>query len=452
MNVCVENADFMKTNEYTLDLVAKRPDQLPREPLVSSGGENNRMEKQTMSVGQLKASETQDHRVARRKTKTKRVIIFFVAGPIVCAAIAILSHQLKPIAAQAHQSNAASPRKMTVSVVHPEKVPSTVTLDLPGQLQAYTDAPIFAQTSGYLRAWHFDIGAKVKANDILAEIDTPEVDQELTQAKAQFQVAQSALKLSLVTYQRNQDLFKRRVIAPQDLDTAADTYYENQATAEADEANIDRLRALEAFKLVRAPIDGIVTARDTDIGAYVAAGSGTQLFRVARTSPLRIYVNVPQELAQLVNISVEGDVTVPEFPGRTFPAHVTNVSGAVDPISRSLLTELQIPNETDELLPGAYAKVSLRLNGDRGLVTIPSNAWLFRRDGATVGVVQADGKVEIRKVTIQLNLGDKLEISQGLSDSDQVIVNPSDGLANGMIVSVIGPNQPPGTAHSLTTW
>jgi membrane fusion protein, multidrug efflux system len=409
-----------------------------------------------MSVSHLKARETQDHRSVRRKPKTKRVItkrviIFSLAGVIVCTAIAIFSHRVKPTGAQAHQLHAAASPEMTVSVVHPEKVSSTVILDLPGQLQAYTDAPIFAQTSGYLKAWHFDIGAKVKANDILAEIDTPEVDQELAQAKAQLQVAQSALNLSLVTYRRNQDLFNQRVIAPQDLDTAADTYYENQATVAADEANIDRLNALEAFKLVRAPFDGIVTARDTDIGAYVAAGSGTQLFRVARTSPLRIYVNVPQEFAQLVKIGDEGDLTVPEFPGRTFPAHVTNAAGAVDPISRSLQTELQIPNETGELLPGAYAEVHLRLNGDRGLVTIPSNAWLFRRDGATVGIVHPDGKVEIRKITIHLDLGNKLEISQGLSDLDQVIVNPSDGLANGMKVNVIGPNQPPGTAHSLTT-
>jgi RND family efflux transporter MFP subunit len=403
-----------------------------------------------MSVGDLEVDKTQEPKAAPQKNRARRTVIFFIAGAIVYIAIAIFSRQLEPTKTPAHQSNAASPPEMTVSVVHPEKVPSTVTLDLPGQLQAYTDAPIFAQTSGYLKAWHFDIGAKVKANDILAEIDTPEVDQELAQAKAQFQVALSALKLSQVTFQRNQDLFKRRVIAPQDLDTAADTYYENQATAAADEANIDRLNALEAFKLVRAPFDGIVTARDTDIGSYVAAGSGTQLFRVARTSPLRIYVNVPQELAQLVKIGVEGDVTVPEFPGRTFPAHVTDVAGAVDPTSRSLLTELQIPNETGELLPGAYAEVSLRLDGDRGLVTIPSNAWLFQRDGATVGVVHPDGKVEIRKITIQLNLGDKLEISQGLSESDQVIVNPSDGLANGMTVSVIGPNQPPETGHPVT--
>jgi membrane fusion protein (multidrug efflux system) len=403
-----------------------------------------------MSVSHLKASETQDHKTARPKTRRKRIIIFFAAGVIVCAAIAIFARQPKPNASQASESHAASPAEMTVTVVHPLKVSSTVRLDLPGQLQAYTDAPIFAQTSGYLKAWHFDIGAKVKANDILAEIDTPEVDQELAQAKAQLQVAQSALRLSQVTYQRNQDLFKRKVIAPQELDTSADTYYENQATAAADEANIDRLNALEAFKLVRAPFDGIVTARDTDIGAYVAAGSGTQLFRVARTSPLRIYVNVSQELAPLVKIGVQGDLTVPELPGRTFPAHVTNAAGAVDSVSRSLQTELQIPNETGELLPGAYVEVSLRLNGDRGLVTIPSNAWLFQRGGATVGIVHPDGKVEIRKVTIHLNLGDKLEISQGLSESDQVIVNPSDGLANGMKVSVTGPNQPPGTTRSLT--
>jgi RND family efflux transporter MFP subunit len=404
-----------------------------------------------MSAGNLKLSGTQEHEAARKKKRRKRTIVFFAVGAIVCIAIALVSRLLSSPKTQVLQPPSHAATEMTVTVVHPEKVSSTVMLDLPGQLQAYTDAPIFAQTSGYLKAWHLDIGAKVKANDILAEIDTPEVDQELAQANAQLQVAQSALQLSQVTYQRNQDLFKRNVITAEEYDTVTDTYRENQAMVAADQANIAQLNALEAFKLVRAPFDGIVTARDTDIGAYVAAGSGTQLFRVARTSPLRIYVNLPQELAQLVKIGDEEDLTVPEFPGRTFPAHVTNAAGAVDPISRSFQTELQIPNDTGELLPGAYAEVSLRLNGDRGLFTIPSNAWLFQREGATVGVVHPDGKVEIRKITIQLNLGDKLEISQGLSASDQVIVNPSDGLANGMKVSVIGPSEPPGTAHSLTT-
>lgn len=400
-----------------------------------------------MSAGNLKVSETQECKIAPPKTKKKRIIVFFAVGAIVAVAIAVVSHQLSSPRNQVSQPPSPALAQMTVSVVHPERVPSTTVLNLPGQLQAYTDAPIFAQTSGYLKAWHFDIGAKVKANDILAEIDTPEVDQELVQAKAQLQVAQSALQLSQVTYQRNQDLFKQNVITSEEYDTVTDTYRENQAMVAADQANIAQLNALEAFKLVRAPFDGIVTARDTDIGAYVAAGSGTQLFRVARTSPLRIYVNVPQDLAQLVKIGLEETLTVPEFPGRTFQAHITNAAGAVDPISRSLQTELQIPNETGDLLPGAYAEANLRLTGDRGLVTIPANAWLFQREGATVGLVHPDGKVEIRKVTIYLNLGDKLEISHGLSELDQVIVNPSDGLANGMPVTVISPNPP----HPLTT-
>jgi RND family efflux transporter MFP subunit len=396
-------------------------------------------------------SETPKQKTVSPKNARRKTIIFFIAGVIVCIALAIFSRQLKPTETQTAQSHSASATEMTVSVVHPEKVSSTFVLHLPGQLQAYTEAPIYAQTSGYLKAWHFDIGAKVKTNDILAEIDTPEVDQELAQAKAQLEVGQSALKLSQVTYQRNQDLFNRKVVAAEDFDIATDTYYENLAMVAVDQANINQLNALEAFKLVRAPFDGIVTARDTDIGAYVAAGSGTQLFRVARTSPLRIYVNVPQDLAQLVKIGAEGDLTLPEFPDRTFSTHVTNAAGAVDTTSRSFQTELQIPNETGELLPGAYAEVSLSLDGDRGLLTIPSNALLFRKEGATVGVVHPDGKVEIRKVTINLNLGEKLEISNGLSDLDQVIVNPSDGLASGMNVSVMGPNPPQGAAPSLTT-
>lgn len=400
-----------------------------------------------MSAGNLKVSETPECKTALPTIRKKRTIVFFAVGAIVAVALALVSRQLSSLRSQVRQPPSPPLAEMTVSVVHPERVPATTVLNLPGQLQAYTDAPIFAQTSGYLKTWNFDIGAKVKANDILAEIDTPEVDQELVQAKAQLQVAQSALQLSQVTYQRNQDLFKQNVITAEEYDTVTDTYRENQAMVAADQANIAQLNALEAFKLVRAPFDGIVTARDTDIGAYVAAGSGTQLFRVARTSPLRIYVNVPQDLAQLVKIGLDETLTVPEFPGRTFPAHITNAAGAVDPISRSLQTELQIPNETGELLPGAYAEVSLRLNGNRGLVTIPANAWLFQRQGATVGLVHPDGNVEIRKVTIYLNLGDKLEISHGLSDLDQVIVNPSDGLTNGMHVTVISPNPP----HPLTT-
>ena len=329
----------------------------------------------------------------------------------------------------------------TVAVIHPEES-RAATLRLPGQLSAYTDAPIYAQTSGYLKSWSFDIGAKVKANDILGEIDTPEVDQGLAQAKAQLETDQSALQLAQVTYQRYQRLFDQKVLDAQTRDTAADTYHEDQAKVAADQANIDRLNALEAFKLLRAPFDGIVTARDVDVGAYVANGTGNQLFRVVRTSPLRIYINVPQRDAVLVKLGMEADLTLPQFPNRTFRAHVTNTAEAVDPTSRSLLTQLQIPNESSELLPGAYAEITLKFTDERFL-TIPENALLFRREGQAVGIVHPDGKVEVRNITINRDFGNKLEISEGLSISDQVILNPSDNLTDGMSVRITEPSSVP---------
>jgi RND family efflux transporter MFP subunit len=204
----------------------------------------------------------------------------------------------------------------------------------------------------------------------------------------------------------------------------------------ADQANISQLEALEAFKIVRAPFNGIVTARNTDLGDYIASGSGSQLFRMQQTSPLRVYLNVPQIFAELVKIGTEGDLTLDEFPGRKFLGHVTNTAKAIDPISRTLLTELEVPNETGELFPGAYALITLQTNDNTGLLTIPSNALLFRSEGTTVGVVDANGQAEIRQITVSLNLGDRLQISQGLSMTDQVIVNPSDSLANGMTVKI----------------
>jgi RND family efflux transporter MFP subunit len=403
--------------------------------------DNSILEKETnMSEGNLVAAEIHEREAVRPNAQKRKLRLPTLAGAIVLiafAAIGIVSWVSRTQPIQQHSNKVT---EMTVTVVHPEKASITIPV-LPGQTQAYTDAPIFAQTSGYLRKWYFDIGAKVKAGDVLAEIDTPEVDQELAQAQAQLKVAQAALNLAEVTYRRSQDLFKRNVIAGEDFDTAADTYRENQAMVTADQANINQLEALEGFKVITAPFNGIVTARNTDLGDYIAAGSGTQLFRMQQTSPLRVYVNVPQDFANLVKIGTEGDLTLEEFPGRKFVGHVTNTAKAIDPISRTLLTELQVPNETGELLPGAYALIKLQVNDNTGILTIPSNALLFRSEGTAVGVVDASGQVEIRKVTTNLNLGDKLEISQGLSGTDQVIVNPSDSLANGMNVKILPQKQ-----------
>jgi RND family efflux transporter MFP subunit len=362
----------------------------------------------------------------------------FLAGAVVLIGLALIGVKMRPSRTEAVAPTAESPAE--VAVIYPQKAIITIPV-LPGQTEAYTDAPIFAQTSGYLKKWYFDIGAKVKAGDVLAEIDTPEVDQELSQAQAQLKVAQAALHLADVTWGRQQDLFNRKVIGAQDYDTATDTYRENQAISIADQANIDQLDALEAFKIVRAPFTGVITARNTDIGNYIASGSGTQLFRMQQTSPLRLYVSVPQAYADLVKIGTVGDLSLDEFPGRKFVGRVTNTARVIDLTSRALLTELQLPNETGQLFPGAYALVTLRVNDNTEILTIPANALLFRSEGTTVGILNTDGKVEIRKIVISHNLGDSLEISQGLSMTDQVILNPSDSLADGMVAKITDQKQ-----------
>jgi RND family efflux transporter MFP subunit len=393
-----------------------------------------------MSQGSLDVVEVQEFKPIPQKAGKKRAKWPFLAGVVVLVTLAFTAVELRSSKNQAIHQQLNRVAEMAVSTVHPQKTSITIPV-LPGQTEAYTDAPIFAQTSGYLKIWYHDIGAKVKAGDVLAEIDTPEVDQELAQAQAQLKVAKAALNLAEVTWRRNQELYHRNVIAVQDYDTSADTYRENQAIVMADQASINQLEALEGFKIVRAPFTGIVTARNTDIGDYIAAGSGSQLFRMQQTSPLRVYVNVPQAFADFVKIGTEGDLTLDEFRGRVFVGHVTNTATAIDPTSRTLLTEIQVPNETGELLPGAYTLITLRVNDHTGIVTIPSNALLFRSEGTAVGVVDADRRVEIRKITIGLNLGDELEISQGLSEMDQVIVNPSDSLADGMTVKILNQKQ-----------
>jgi RND family efflux transporter MFP subunit len=387
-----------------------------------------------MTPETLKENEAGEQRVAGQKAnKARRWVLGGVAG---LAAIGIFfAYRLTSSPSGTYAATSQEKPTISVNVVHPAAGSDGV-LQLSGYTQAYTEAPIYAQTSGYLKKWNFDIGGKVHADDVLGEIDTPEVDQQLAQAQAQLQVAQAAARLAEVTYQRDQTLFTQKVLDAETRDTAADTYAEDQATVVADQANLDRLNALEAFRVLRAPFDGVVTARNVDVGTYVANGSGDQLFVVAQTSPLRIYVQVPQAYAQLVKVGMVGDLTLPQFPGRIFQAHVTNTADVIDPGSRSLLTELQIPNTSGELLPGAYAQVTLKFAGTSPYLTIPENTLIFRREGAAVGVVGPNGRVEVRKITIHADFGDKLEVSKGLSATDQVILNPSDSLATGMTAKI----------------
>jgi RND family efflux transporter MFP subunit len=373
----------------------------------------------------------------RAPRRSGRLILFLFAGLVVLAALAVYglitrSATTEKLVQQATQAVS----EQTVTVVKPERLPAAVSVELPGQTQAYIQAPVFAQTSGYLKKWYFDIGAPVKAGEVLAELDTPQVDQQLNQAKATLKEAQAALDLSLVTYRRDQDLLQRRVIAQQDFDTANSDLGVKQATVNADEAAVLSLQALEDFKTVKAPFDGIVTARNTDIGALVNSGSGNPLFIVAQIKPLRIYINVPENMAQDVSVGASAELRFNEFPGREFSGKVVRTAGAIDPNSRTLLTEVDVPNESGELYPGAYTQVRLVTGTSNRSVLIPANTLLFRSEGAAVGLVNQNNVVELKKIKIGRDLGNQLEVTQGLSVDDRIIVNPSDSLTAGQKVKV----------------
>jgi len=271
--------------------------------------------------------------------------------------------------------------------------------------------------------------------DILAEIDTPALDKQLAQTKAALQESQAALWLSQATYNRGLDLVSKKVISQQDFDVQAGDLHVKQATVVADEANVGQLQALEAFKILHAPFDGMVTARNIDIGALVSTNSSSPLFIVSQVAPLRVYVNVPESLAASIKAGVKANLRFDTFPGTQFPAEVVATAGAIDPTTRTLLTQLEIPNTDEKLFPGAYTTVHFELQSSLQSLLVPENVLLFRGEGPAVGIVGSDGKVSIRKIKIDRDLGDTLQV-QGLSEGDQIIVNPSDSLADGDAVQV----------------
>jgi RND family efflux transporter MFP subunit len=359
-------------------------------------------------------------------------VVFVALGAMVVYGIMTRSAWTATLQQQTNEVAAA----LTVAVAEPRVAPARIAVDLSGQTQAYVQAPIYAQTSGYLQKWNYDIGSRVKQGDVLGEIDTPQVDQQFNQAKANLAQAHSALDLSTTTYQRDTDLLRRKVIAQQDFDSVESDRREKEATVSADEAALLRLQALEDFKLLKAPFAGIVTARNTDIGQMVNAGSGTALFVVAQVDPLRVYINVPESMTEDVTVGSTAQLTFTEFPGKTFPGKVVRTAGAIDQISRTLLTEIDVPNADGSLFAGANVQIHLSAGGDRRSMLIPSNTLIFRADGISVATVGSDNKVALKKIKIGKDLGTSLEITQGLSSNDRVILNPSADLESGQRVNV----------------
>ena len=328
----------------------------------------------------------------------------------------------------------------TVAVTHPRRTPAQVELDLPGDITAFEEAPIYARVSGYLKEWYTDIGTPVTNGQKLAAIETPELDQELAQAAAALAQAKANLEIARISAERWQTLRKSDSVSQQDTDVRVATWQAQQANVQAAEANVQRLQEMENFKILTAPFPGIITVRTMDTGTLITAGSSREIFRLARTNPLRVYVNLPQAYSQMVQTNDMAVLTLTELPGQKFPGKVDRTAGAIDPVSRTLLTELQVDNHEGKLLPGAHAMVQLRLASGPEPVTVPVNTLLFRNDqGMQAGVVQADGTVRLANVIIGRDYGTTVEIVHGLSETDNVIVNPSDSLEPGTPVRIAEP-------------
>jgi RND family efflux transporter MFP subunit len=326
----------------------------------------------------------------------------------------------------------------TVSVVHPKVESSNDQLTLPGQLQAFIESPIYARTNGYLLKWYKDIGSHVNKGEKLADIDTPEVDQELNQARAAQQQVEAQLQLAKTSAERWVNLRKSDSVSQQEVDQQTSTYAQAQANLAAAQANVRRLEQMESFKHVYAPFTGVVTKRTVDIGTLITAGGGGQkeMFDVAQVDPLRVYVSVPQAYAPSVRPGLKAYVILDEFPGQKFEGKVVRSAEAIDPSTRTLLTEVDVPNKDGRLIPGAFGRVSFEVPVKVERLTIPSNALLFRAEGPRAAVVEADGKINLKPVQVGRDLGTVLEIVNGLSPEDQVVMNPPDSITSGQQVNV----------------
>ena len=327
----------------------------------------------------------------------------------------------------------------TVAVITPSAEPAADQLVLPAQLQAYVESAIYARTNGYLLRWNKDIGSKVKKGELLAEIDTPEVDQELSQAKAAQQQAAAQLQLAKSTAERWANLRKTDSVSQQEADQQASAYTQATANTAAAEANVRRLQQLESFKHVYSPISGVITRRNTDVGALITAGSsgtGKELFDVAQVDPLRVFVNVPQTNAPSIRTGLPAYIELREYPGQKFSGKVGRTADSIDPATRTLLTEIDVPNPYGRLLPGSYAEVHFAVPVQIARLSIPVNAVLFRPEGPRVAVVGSDRKVHLKTISIGRDYGTKVEILGGLDPNDQIVVNPADSLEDGQEVNI----------------
>jgi RND family efflux transporter MFP subunit len=329
----------------------------------------------------------------------------------------------------------------TVVTVHPIAEKADEELVLPANLQAYEESPIFARTSGYLLRWYKDIGSRVNKGDLLAEIDTPEVDQELSQTRATRQQSLAQLEIAKISADRWKNLRKTDSVSQQEADTQASGYQQAEANLAASDANVRRLEQMESFKRVYAPFSGVLVKRNVDPGALISAGSGgVELFILAKVDPLRVFANVPQAYSPAIRPGIQAYIMMQEFPGQKFTGTVTRTAEAIDPATRTLLAEVDVPNKDGRLLRGSFGEVHFSPKINVAKITVPVNAMLFRQEGPRLAVVGPDNKVQLRPITIGRDYGATLEVLGGVTVEDRVIINPADSLEDGQSVNIARDN------------
>jgi len=384
----------------------------------------------------------------RSHGKRSRVftILFFIVGAlVVLGAVTLFQRRAQYQALAEETETLAIP---TVAVIHASVESTEEDLVLPGAMQAYVDSPIYARTNGYLKKWYHDIGSRVRQGDLLADIDTPEVDQQLSQARADLNTAQANANLSKITAVRYQELIKTDGVSKQEVDNAVGDLEAKVANVKSAEANVRRLEDLESFKHVYAPFSGVVTRRSVDTGTLINAGNGgasQQLFVLAQTDPIRLYVSVPEAYAPSIHAGLGAFLELTQYPGQRFEGKVVRTAESIDPGTRTLLTEVDVPNHAAALLPGGYAQAHLQVKVTGARLAVPVNALLFRSEGLRAVVVDANHKTHLKSLTIGRDYGTTLEVLQGLDPNDWIVLNPADSLEEGQEVHVkeVSMNRPP---------
>lgn len=376
--------------------------------------------------------------VARRRESGRGILIVVVVLAVV-AVIVIAGVVPRFRATAALKTETRELAIPTVAAIQPKFGDPRTEVVLPGNMQAFTDSPIYARTNGYLKAWYHDIGSRVKKGDLLAVIESPEVDQQLDEARADLNTAQANYALARTTAERYQNLLKSGSVAKQDVDNAVGDFQAKTAAVASAEANVKRLEELQSFEKVYAPFDGVITARNTDVGHLINSGAGspaTELFHMSAIRKLRVYVNVPQQYSASARPGLPAAITLPEFPGHRFNGMLVRTANSIDLASRTLLVEVDVDNPTGELLPGAYAEVHFQIpNATRALI-LPVSSLIFRSQGLQVGTVE-NGRAVLKQITLGRDFGNEVEVVDGLNPTDKVILNPPDSLVTGELVRIV---------------